>query len=141
MENREFGKKIPFTLYSNIAYDRINELVRDDDRYSRKKGSYFNIKNIMNFDSHDIHRKFNTPIFMYHVKENKKKIIINPNLKEFKFYKVIDSFQAFQEIQMFIGGVLGSNENEMIEIADKYKIKKHGFDKWSFRKEPQKKKK
>lgn len=127
---------------TEIIYDvdRINKLIKDDDKYNKKKGDYFNIKNIENFDSHEIHRKFNTPVFIYYVGDYNKRFIINPNLKEFKFYKVIDSFQAFQEIQMFIGGVLGSSGNEMIEIADKYKIKKHGFDKWSFRKEPQKKK-
>ena len=57
-----------------------------------------------------------------------------------EFYKVIDAFTAFQEISMFIGGVLGIGEKEIVEIEDKYKIGQHGFDKWSFRKEPSKKK-
>jgi hypothetical protein len=41
---------------------------------------------------------------------------------------------------MFMGGVLGAGEKEIVEVEDKYKITQHGFNKWSFRKEPQKKK-
>jgi len=40
---------------------------------------------------------------------------------------------------MFMGGVLGSPEKEIVQIEDKYKITQHGFDKWSFRKEPKEK--
>ena len=107
---------------------------------------------ILNYDSIDLFREFNTPIFIFDNSSNriymniknevnwgKPKFIINGNLKSYCFYKVFDSFTAFQEIQMFISGVLGVGENSIIEIEDKYKIKKHGFDKWSFRKEPTKK--
>jgi hypothetical protein len=42
---------------------------------------------------------------------------------------------------MFMGGVLGKGEKEIIEVADKYKITQHGFDyKWSFRKKSEKNK-
>jgi hypothetical protein len=34
---------------------------------------------------------------------------------------------------MFLGGVLGSELKDIVEVADKYKITQHGFDKWSFR--------
>ena len=64
---------------------------------------------------------------------------LNPHYNDYEFYKVFDSFTAFQEIQMFMGGVLGSGEKEIVEVADKYKIGQHGFDKWSFRREPDKK--
>jgi len=70
---------------------------------------------------------------------NNRKFFINPVLKDYEFYKIFDSYQAFQEIQMFISGVLGSKEKDIIMIEDKYKIASHGFDKWSFRKEPEKK--
>ena len=73
-------------------------------------------------------------------KSDTQKFFINPLLKDYQFYKVYDAVQTFQEIQMFISGVLGNKEKEIIEVADKYKITQHGFDKkWSFRKEPTKK--
>jgi len=62
---------------------------------------------------------------------------INPILRDWGFHTVIDPFTAFQEIQMFISGVLGGSEKETINLSDKNKIVEHGFDpKWSFRKPP-----
>ena len=42
---------------------------------------------------------------------------------------------AFQEIQMYVSGVLGSNEDgEQTEMTEKQKVAQHGMNKWSFRK-------
>ncbi|MFW6246988.1 MAG: hypothetical protein ACOC22_02310 [bacterium] len=103
------------------------------------------VEYIKNYDSIDIHRELNSPIFVLDSNPTKyyynKTFIINPVLKDYQFYKVFDSFTAFQEIQMYVSGVLGVGENPMIEISDKDKITQHGFDpKWSFRKEPKDKK-
>ena len=106
------------------------------------------INNIQKLDTINIFREYNTPIFLwdycylkrysnrfsiYH--EKNVKFFINPILKEYEFYKVFDTYQTFQEIQMFISGVLGNKENNVVIISDKDKIIQHGFDKWSFRKE------
>jgi hypothetical protein len=61
---------------------------------------------------------------------------LNPVLKDVEFYKVLDSFTAYQELDMFISGTLPQSTAMPIEIADKDKIPQHGFDKWSFRKMP-----
>jgi len=110
-----------------------------------------NINNILTFDALQLFRDFNTPVFIYDSDYNRSfldsnhgsnnpKFFINPLLKDYEFYKVFDTFQAFQEIQMFLSGVLGNKEKEIVEVADKYKIQQHGFDyKWSFRKESEKK--
>lgn len=63
----------------------------------------------------------------------------HPCLKEYEFFKVLDAFGAFQELSMYISGVLGGTAPEMVEISDADRIHKHGFDKWSFRKPPEKK--
>ena len=69
-----------------------------------------------------------------------EEIIINPSLKFYDFYKVQDAYTAFQNIEMYMGGVLPSPPNFMIEVEDKYKITGHGFDpKYGFRKRPNKK--
>jgi hypothetical protein len=107
------------------------------------------ISYIQNFDAIEIFRELNSPVFIYDgdygrsyfygklYNNHKPKFIINPLLKEYEFFKVFDTFQAFQEIQMFLGGVLGRGEKEIVQVADKYKIAQHGFDKWSFRKMPE----
>lgn len=59
---------------------------------------------------------------------------LNHSLEEFKFFRIFDSFSAFQEIQMFISGVLGISSPKTLEIDNKERIKQAGFDlKWSFR--------
>ncbi len=101
------------------------------------------IRYVESYDPIELFRKYKTPIFIFdsdsRSPRNDNAFIINPNLKEFGFYKVVDAFTAFTELQMFISGVLGTGEKEIIEVEDKYKIGQHGFDKWSFRREPSKK--
>jgi hypothetical protein len=58
----------------------------------------------------------------------------NPMLKKLQFFKVKDSFAAFQELSMFISGVMGGSAPPMIQISDEVRKEKHGFDEWSFRK-------
>jgi hypothetical protein len=99
------------------------------------------------YDPIDIFRELNAPVFVHlhnlffpeRQYRYSPRFYVNPVLKEFEFYKRFDAFTAFQEISMFIGGVLGSGEKEIIEVADEHKIAQHGFDKWSFRREPSKK--
>jgi len=142
------GKK----LITEITYDF--ELIK---KIIKPRGYWGNItddvENIKNLDALKYFRDFKAPVFVYdgdferkelytrmrNINRNVEKLIVNPLLKDYEFYKVFDSFQAFQEISMFMGGVLGRGEKEIIEVEDKYKITQHGFDKWSFRKEPQKK--
>ena len=62
---------------------------------------------------------------------------INPiGLRAYEFMKRLDAFTMFQELSMFIGGVLPGGQSPMVKIADeKVRIHKAGFDpKWSFRK-------
>jgi hypothetical protein len=62
-------------------------------------------------------------------------------LGEMEFAKAVDPYSAFQEISMWIGGVLPSDGNKIVEITDnKVKIEKHGFHHpTSFRREKSKK--
>lgn len=90
--------------------------------------------------------KHNVPIFFDHVIGDKflmedneltgkdGGLLVNPSLEKYGFYKIKDSFSAFQDIQNYISGVLGVNTKPIVVIDDKYKIQQHGFDpKWSFR--------
>ncbi len=61
---------------------------------------------------------------------------INPTgLKQIGFAKALDPYTAFQELSMWIGGVLGGTSPEIVTIKDdKTLIEGHGFDnKFSFR--------
>jgi hypothetical protein len=147
-ENR---KVYPEILTTTITYDfdLIKTIVDNKGWYGSIEEHYNYIKN---YNALQLFRNFKAPIFIYdsdynrisigHYYRRDEKLFINPNLSDYQFYKIFDSFQAFQEISMFMGGVLGHGEKEIIEVADKYKIEQHGFDyKWSFRKKSEKNKK
>lgn len=65
-------------------------------------------------------------------------VVINAQLKSIEFYRRLTAAEVFQELEMFLGGVLAPENRPMVEIEDKHRITQHGFDKYSFRKAPQK---
>ena len=69
----------------------------------------------------------------FHTRERGEWFVVDANLKDLSFQKVLDPFTAYQELEMWIGGVIGQNP-EPDEVSDAVKIQQHGFDKWSFRK-------
>jgi hypothetical protein len=60
----------------------------------------------------------------------------NSSLGGVGFQAVMDSFTAYQELDMYISGVLGQQAKETISISDKDRVQQHGFDEYSFRKAP-----
>jgi hypothetical protein len=58
-------------------------------------------------------------------------------LSELQFYKLMDPYQIYQELDMYVCGVLGQQAKEIVQISDKDRINQHGFDKYSFRKPPE----
>ena len=69
----------------------------------------------------------------YHWRKN------GDNLRDLEFYRVLDAYSAFQRISEWVGGTLANTGNPMVAITDdRIKAHKHGFDRWSFRKLPEK---
>ena len=103
-------------------------------------------------DASEWFRKYNTPIFAWGswgINEGVRwheqldlnsALIFNPILKDYQFARVFDPYTAFQEIQMYISGVLGVNDldGKGMPMTEKQKVGQHGMDKWSFRKPPSK---
>ncbi len=133
---------------TKIIYD-IDEVKKElsfEDYYSWKNSKKNRLKNIIAFnefvnkvntlDDSEVFFKYNTPIFSIHQGEHT--IELNPTLKELDFYKVIATYTAFQEIQMYISGVLGTNEDgHNTSMTEKQKVQQHGFDqKYGFRTRP-----
>ena len=123
------------------GYENVKEYLKTEYWRSNIED---NVRYVKSYDPIHVFREINAPVFVFNgdntAPRNSYAFIINPILKDYGFYKVMDSFTAFQEISMFMGGVLGRGEKEILVVEDKYKIAQHGFDKWSFRKEPESKK-
>ena len=63
----------------------------------------------------------------------------HPLLKNIGFVHHMDPFTVFQEISMFVGNT-PRDPNMMVTLTDKEELVKKGFDNWSFKKFPTKKK-
>ena len=106
---------------------KVKEYIKDLDMYFSLNGS--DVKNLEFFIRHKI------TIGVRYFERNV--IVINDCLEDLQFYRVVDPFSAFQQIDMWTSGVLASPPNFMIEIEDKYRIESHGFDPvYGFRKRP-----
>ena len=69
-------------------------------------------------------------------------ITLNPSLKKHEFYRVFDPFTTYQEISMYLGNELADTETKPVPVGDDETLaSSKGYDKWSFRQEPGKKKK
>ena len=83
-------------------------------------------------------RLHRTPVFV----TSPKKLVVNASLKSVEFFTQMDTYRTFQEIAMYMGGVLGSHgdhktkyKGELIssEVSDRDLIIAKGFDRHSFR--------
>lgn len=134
-------------------YQKKKVKIPEEKKGIRYRGSLTNksLKRFFNFypteirkDVVDLHFELDSPIILIKKEQYQgfgaELVTINPCLKDLKFYKCVDAFTAFQELSMFISGVMGGKVPKMVEISDQDRIAKHGFNQWSFRKEPSKKK-
>lgn len=88
----------------------------------------------LDFEDINLFHTLQTPVFVV----DDWNIFIEPKLVDYKFQRRLDPFTVFQELSMFLGGVLQVGDPAMEEISDEVRIQQHGFDKRSFRKEPTK---
>jgi hypothetical protein len=82
---------------------------------------------------HSLFVNHKCPSFVFDLGKSEMKFITNPELSKYDFKKVMNPYQAFQEISMYLGGVLGCGNPDMVKISDLELAKKHGMDKTSFR--------
>ncbi|MCK9439746.1 MAG: hypothetical protein WC188_11510 [Candidatus Caldatribacteriota bacterium] len=95
------------------------------------KEVFLQIKEIKNDNIIDFHHKINCPIIYFEFNQNSSnnKLILNPILKKYEFFKIFDPYSAFQKISSFISGIMGGQCPKMIKIKDSVRLEKHGFDK------------
>lgn len=72
--------------------------------------------------------------------ESRGVLIKNPILSDFGFHRQLDSYTATQEIEMYLGRLAYNDTPPMPVGSDKVIAESKGFDKYSFRKLPTKKK-
>ena len=106
-------------FYSKYPWNRFQEHF---DTYSRSTN---NLSNTFT--------EYKVPIFLY--QKYQDKLTLNPILADWKFYKIIDSWTAFQEISMYVSNVLVEPSKPIPVMKDEDFAEIKGFDKYSFRKD------
>jgi len=112
--------------------DKFKKFFDDVEEKREAFGNIFADNNIPIFVAEEERRSWQAP----------KTVILKANvaLKEYEFYKKFDVYTAFQEIEMYLGS-MAVPAKEMPIITDVLKADSKGFNKYSFRKDPSKKKK
>lgn len=84
----------------------------------------------------DLHHLHRSPTILLGISRHDRKPFteVDPVLKEIGFFRVLGAYETFQEISMFMGGVLNGSERPTAKVAEPMRFLKHGFDRWSFRK-------
>jgi len=141
--DRIFGDEFGLKENTKTIYGRYRQTNESLSKTCRK---YFDELTVSTFDPMFI----DSPIFLicgandYFIQPVDErdvgyhKVVINPMLSEFEFFRVKDPFTCFMELDMYVSGVLGGKSPVMVEISDKDMIAKKGFNKYSFRKDPEK---
>jgi hypothetical protein len=128
------GKCVPHRSSETEALS----FMMDDDRVEQQQAAY---AKFFTEDHNDLCVHFQTPVLLILpsgvLKSSKDNpvtssddnvVVLNPPLKAFNFHRVMDQFACWQEISMWIGGVMPGRQSPMVEISDTSKIAKHGFD-------------
>ncbi len=152
--------------------DEVEEFIKnfwDKPRQEQYLGKYYNYryysvlftrKSLMKFfedvkvqvDSFgEVFKSDSSPVFIAEYGKyyrEPSKIVYNACLKDVEFYRIFDTYSAYQEISMYLGGVLGltrsrgkpSYQGQKMDdtVSDKDLIVAKGFDKYSFRKDKEK---
>jgi hypothetical protein len=63
------------------------------------------------------------------------KMKLNATIGQYQFFRVFDSYRAFQVISMFMNSIAIPSK-QMPVIPDVINAESHGFDKHSFRRDP-----
>lgn len=144
------GKIYPAISFKNefkseVCFDResFNNLVKvnfsSDEQEDYFRSSFQ--KTIANFfekkgDSccSSLFEKYQSPIFIIYSSGTSCQLIVNPCLREIGFFRLFSSYQAYQEVFMFVSN-LASPEKPIPEIDNDIMIEAKGFNlQTSFRK-------
>lgn len=79
----------------------------------------------------------NLPLVALTPYQSDRQVQVCPVLSMYQFFRVIHPWQAYQALYMFLSNQ-ANPERSVVTASDKDRVAKHGFDDWSFRKLPTK---
>ena len=116
------------------SFGRSKKIYDWSAEYDRRYLDYFFTPKSWNLD--ELHREYNTPLIAVSRYRGDRVLQVNPILKDLEFQRRVDPYMAFQEIAMYLSGVLGCSERDTVGVDDKHLMAAKGFDKRSFKRDP-----
>lgn len=130
-----------FNIISNKETYDLVDVTSENDIKRYFYGSFYNL-DISYLVSGDLFTRYNSPLLLLcplRLEGEKDKslfrIYVNPSLKKLGFSKKKDIQQVYQELDMYVSGVL-TNKEERPELSEKHRQGAR-FDKYSFRRLPE----
>lgn len=115
----------PWRRYGGMQLTRGTWTRYQQERVSQEFG-YLRTVNV------DTHRYFGSPIMVL----LGRNVIVNANLSKFNFACQVAPYQAYQELEMFIGNTFTEPDPADLVMDEKLKVHTKGMDQWSFRTMP-----
>lgn len=129
-----------YNLYTRndgiFKYSVSGEMLEDykEERLFGERVDNFTIPQHIQKELEEYSHKLKCPYFILNVEDREVCINTWPVLSDYQFQQAVDPYTAYQEIEQYMFGVLGGHSGGVVEISDKSKLTKHGFDsKLSFR--------
>lgn len=142
-------KKFYDKRFKDLSKTDLFGVKKTKQRFARSGKDYYGCENRIDWffksnasEFSDVFVKYKVPIFVVEqegIRSEKNILTLNPILHKYGFERIKNPRQTFQEIYMYISGVLGTPSRPMIQISDKDMRDKKGFDEWSFKTRPSKK--
>ena len=131
------GIRKQMTYVNKVIIQRVVDQFNEDKKafWAREAATVHSFKRFAeeteNFPDNELFHRIKAPIYLalYGCTGPCKNLIVNPQLKPMGFASVVDPFTAFQEVSMFMGGVLGRQENAPQITDDVVLLESKGFDK------------
>ena len=114
-----------------IDLKKLEQRPRWGDDQSRDWEAFFNLRGDARWL--DILTQEHMPVLSW--TRHGDDLYLNSKLADLHFYRALDSWQAYQELSMFLGNI-AAPDRVPVEVEEKYRLMQHGFDKWSFRRQP-----
>jgi hypothetical protein len=136
---------VEYTFIEDTKSNKLVKILRTEEAKLRKFSKYYKPINrpqeqyntlVNSKVLKNIFLEYRVPIF--HIGyESGRELTLNPCLSDFGFYKVKNTVEAFQEIEMYLNNVLTNTEDAKQPVgSDLDLLKSKGFDpKLSFRKD------
>ena len=117
-------------LYANFRNKEVEEFLYGNYSWKQHqrdaiKAHFEQTKKDLSTPIEKLHKENNIPVYIL----NNDMLYEGGRLRDFDFFKVLDPYTCFQELNLYVSGVLGGQSPILIEIDDEHKIEGKGFDK------------